>query len=190
MLSTMLRHLPNALCILRMLLAVPVAWLLADDEYLLTLLVFAFAAVTDALDGFLAKRFDWSTELGKALDPLADKILLVTAFVTLTVLGLVPMWLAIPVVLRDVVITAGAISYRVLYGPLTEAQPTIISKLNTLVQILYVLSIVATLALNLTLGALNVVLATLVMVTTVASGIDYVATYAQLAISKSRERSV
>jgi len=165
-----------------------VAWLLAHDEYKLTLAVFAFAAVTDGLDGFLAKRFHWTSELGKALDPLADKILLVTAFITLSLLGIVPMWLAIPVVLRDLTITAGAISYRVLYGPLTDAQPTIISKLNTLVQIVYVLVVVATHALQVELGVLYVVLATLVMVTTVASGIDYVATYAQLAIRKSREQ--
>jgi cardiolipin synthase len=184
----MLRHLPNALCVLRMLLSIPVAVLLVQQQYTLTLWVFAFAAVTDALDGFLAKRFNWSTELGKALDPLADKILLVTAFVTLSLLGIIPLWLAIPVVLRDITITCGAIAYRILHGPLTEAQPTIISKLNTLVQIVYVLVVVAALALNMPFTGLNIVLATLVMVTTVASGIDYVATYAQLAIRKSRER--
>jgi cardiolipin synthase len=184
----MLRHLPNALCILRMLLSVPVAVLLANEQYMLTLWVFAFAAVTDGLDGFLAKRFHWTTELGKALDPLADKILLVTAFVTLSVLGIIPLWLAVPVVLRDITITTGAIAYRVLHGPLTDAQPTIISKLNTLVQLVYVLTVVAALAFGVALTVLLVVLATLVMVTTVASGIDYVATYAQLAIRKSRER--
>jgi len=184
----MLRHIPNALCILRMLLSVPVAMLLTRGNYELTLWVFAFAAITDGLDGYLAKRFHWTSELGKALDPLADKILLVTAFVTLTVLEIVPLWLAVPVVLRDVAITAGAISYRVLYGPLTDAQPTIISKLNTLVQIVYVLVVVAALALRVQLGVVYVVLATLVIVTTVASGIDYVATYSQLAIRKSRER--
>src|SRR5687767_7640096 len=100
----MLRHLPNALCVLRMILAVPVAWLLARDQYGATLGVFAFAAVTDALDGFLAKRFGWESELGKILDPLADKVLLVTSFITLTVVTHVPLWLAILVVSRDVVI--------------------------------------------------------------------------------------
>ncbi len=184
----MLRHLPNALCVLRMLLAIPVAIWLVRGEYRITLAVFAFAAVTDALDGFLAKRFNWTTELGKSLDPLADKILLVTAFVTLTAIDMVPMWLAVPVVLRDVVITAGAITYRVLYGPLIDARPTIISKLNTLVQIGYVVVVVAALAFHVQAAALHIVLATLVIVTTVASGIDYVATYAQIAIRKSRER--
>src|SRR4030095_13605810 len=78
-----MRPIPNALCILRMLLVVPVAWLLVTDNYRLTLAMFAFAAATDGLDGFLAKRFGWTSELGKILDPLADKILLVGVFITL-----------------------------------------------------------------------------------------------------------
>ncbi|MBC7983772.1 MAG: CDP-alcohol phosphatidyltransferase family protein [Candidatus Obscuribacterales bacterium] len=186
----MLRHLPNALCVLRMLLAIPVAVTLAAGNYRATLILFGFAAITDALDGYLAKRFNWTSELGKALDPLADKILLVAAVIALALLSHIPMWLAVAVVARDVIITAGAITYRVLYGPLTDARPTAISKINTLVQIAYVLCVVAALALNLDWPTWTVVLATLVIVTTVASGIDYVATYAQLAIRKSRERQV
>src|SRR6187402_1027957 len=105
----MLHHIPNALCVLRMLMAIPVAILLVREAYDTTLLVFGLAAITDGLDGFLAKRFNWTSELGKALDPLADKILLVTAFITLTFVGGVPIWITVPVVLRDVVITVGAI---------------------------------------------------------------------------------
>ena len=110
-----MRHIPNALCILRMLLVVPVAWLLVTDNYRLTLAMFAFAAATDGLDGFLAKRFGWTSELGKILDPLADKILLVGVFITLAALGVVPLWLAVTAVARDVIITAGAIIYKSLY---------------------------------------------------------------------------
>src|SRR3990170_8650209 len=89
-----MRHIPNALCILRMLLVVPVAWLLNAGEYRLTLWLFAFAGFTDGLDGFLAKRFGWTSELGRILDPLADKILLVGVFITLATLDIVPVWLA------------------------------------------------------------------------------------------------
>ena len=78
--------------------------------------MFAFAAATDGLDGFLAKRFGWMSELGKILDPLADKILLVGVFITLAALGVVPLWLAATAVARDVIITAGAITYNALYG--------------------------------------------------------------------------
>jgi cardiolipin synthase len=183
-----LHHIPNALCVLRMLLAFPVALLLVRGEYVQTLIVFGLAAVTDGLDGFLAKRFNWTSELGKALDPLADKILLVTTFAALTYLRIVPLWLAVPVVLRDLIITAGAIAYVRWFGPLTEAKPTLISKLNTLFQIGFIISSVATRAFEMDWHTLNVVLATLVIVTTVCSGIDYIATYFQLALKVSRAR--
>jgi cardiolipin synthase (CMP-forming) len=189
----MLHHIPNALCVLRMLMAVPVAVLLARGAFDTTLWVFGAAAISDGLDGFLAKRFNWTSELGKALDPLADKILLVTAFITLALVSrepggaaLIPMWIVVPVVLRDIVITTGAIVYVNMIGPLTEARPTIISKLNTLFQLGYVLAVVAAAALTEVWPTLIAVLATLVLVTTVASGIDYIATYAQRAIAVSR----
>jgi cardiolipin synthase len=191
----MLQHIPNALCVLRMLMAVPVAMLLAHGSFDATLVVFGLAAVSDGLDGYLAKRFNWTSELGKALDPLADKILLVTAFITLSLVrrepagsALIPMWIVVPVVARDIIITLGAIAYVNAIGALTDAQPTIISKLNTLFQIGYVLVVVAAAALAVAWTTLIVVLATLVLVTTVASGIDYIATYAQRAIAVSRAR--
>ena len=184
----MLRHIPNALCILRMLLAAPVAVLLLRHDYGRTLFVFGIAAVTDGLDGFLAKRFNWTSELGKALDPLADKILLVTSFVTLTYIGVVPVWITVPVVVRDLVITAGAIVYVNCFGPLTDARPTIISKLNTLVQIAYILLVVSAPALGLDWRLAKVTLATATIVTTIASGIDYTATYIQRAAAVSRAR--
>ena len=191
----MLHHIPNALCVLRMLMAIPVALLLAHGVFDATLVVFGVAAITDGLDGYLAKRFHWTSELGKALDPLADKILLVTAFITLALVSresngspLIPIWIVVPVVARDIVITVGAIIYVNTVGPLTEARPTIISKLNTLFQIAYILAIVATAALGVTWGVLIAVLSTVVVVTTIISGIDYIATYAQRAITISRSR--
>lgn len=183
-----LRWLPNGLCVLRMLLAPPTAWLLLRGEYWLTLLVFFVAAVTDAADGYLAKRFHWETELGKALDPLADKLLLVTVFITLAVLGLIPTWLAVLVVLRDVVITVGAIVYRVLHGPIVGAAPTLISKLNTLVQILYVFAVVATAAMAWSMPTLIAIAAWLVAATTLSSGADYVLTYGRRAAVASRAK--
>jgi cardiolipin synthase len=184
----MLHHLPNALCVLRMLLAIPVAWLLMRGEYEVTLWVFAFAAVTDALDGFLAKRFHWESELGKALDPLADKILLVTSFITLTVVSHVPVWLAVVVVARDVIIGFGALTYHYLFGPV-NGNPTVVSKLNTLLQIGYVIVVVGAQAAGESLPIAIAVLTTLVLVTTIASGIDYVATYIQRAMAVSQKRA-
>lgn len=183
-----LRWLPNGLCVLRMLLAPPTAWLLLQGEYWMTLLVFFVAAVTDAADGYLAKRFHWETELGKALDPLADKLLLVTAYITLAWLGLIPLWLALLVVLRDVVITSGAIVYRVLYGPITGAAPTLISKLNTLLQILYVFAMVWSAAMGWSLQMAGQAIAWLVAITTLSSGMDYVFTYSRRAVVASRNK--
>jgi len=182
-----LRFIPNALCILRMLLVVPVAWLLLRHEYWLTLWVFAFAAFTDGLDGFLAKRCGWTSELGKILDPLADKILLVGVFITLAVVGLVPAWLAIVAVMRDVVITAGAIAYSSLYGD-PHGHPTWISKVNTLCQVMYLLLIVGAEAVHRMPPAALTVLGALVLVTTIVSGIDYVITYTHKAIAASQQR--
>lgn len=182
-----MRHIPNALCILRMLLVVPIAWLLTAGEYKLTLWVFAFAGFTDGLDGFLAKRCGWMSELGKILDPLADKILLVSVFITLAAIGVVPVWLAVTAVLRDATITAGAIAYNALYG-YPHGNPTVISKINTLCQILYLLLAVAAKAGEWTPDIALLVLGALVFVTTVVSGIDYVVTYTRKAIAASREQ--
>lgn len=182
-----MRHIPNALCILRILLVVPVAWLLHAGDYRLTLWLFAFAGFTDGLDGFLAKRFGWTSELGKMLDPLADKILLVSVFIILAALGIVPMWLAATAVLRDVTITAGAITYNSLYGD-PNGQPTVISKINTGCQILYLLLAVAAQAGDWSLENVLITLGALVFVTTVVSGIDYVVTYTRKAIAASRQQ--
>ncbi len=185
--SSSLRFIPNALCILRMLLVIPVAWLLANHEFKYTLWLFAVAAATDGLDGFLAKRCGWMSELGKILDPLADKILLVGVFLTLGIMGLVPLWLAITAISRDMIITVGAITYNAIFGAL-QGRPTWISKLNTLAQIVFVLLVVGAHA----VGHVpqNVLIATgaLVFVTTAVSGIDYVLTYSRKAAAVSRRR--
>jgi cardiolipin synthase (CMP-forming) len=182
-----LRFIPNALCVLRMLLVVPVAWLLLNQDFQRTMWLFAFAAATDGLDGFLAKRCGWTSELGKILDPLADKILLVGTYITLAVVGFVPVWLAVTVVGRDVVITVGAILYNWIYG-YPNGRPTGISKLNTLCQIVFALLIVGSHAIGRSSELAVTVLGALVLVTTVVSGLDYVITYAQKAMAASRER--
>ncbi|HEU4602300.1 MAG TPA: CDP-alcohol phosphatidyltransferase family protein [Steroidobacteraceae bacterium] len=182
-----MRHIPNALCILRMLLVVPVAWLLVHGDFGATLWVFGIAAITDGLDGFLAKRCGWTSELGKILDPLADKILLVSVFLLLAYLGLVPVWLAAAAVARDVVITAGAITYNYLYG-YPNGKPTPVSKLNTLSQILYLLLVVAVHDVHRSAEPLETILGASVFVFTVVSGLDYVITYSRKAIHASRQQ--
>ena len=110
-----LRQIPNVVSSIRILLAIPIAVTLVHHQYVATLALFGAAAVSDAADGFLAKRFGWQTRLGAVLDPAADKLLLATVFVTLAALRLVPLWLMAAAVARDIIIVLGAIAYRVYY---------------------------------------------------------------------------
>lgn len=178
--------LPNLLCVLRMLLAVPVVWALFGEQYLLTLGLLFVAAASDGLDGWIAKRFGWETELGRLLDPVADKLLLVSVFVAMTLLGLVPLWLAATVVARDVVIGVGAAVFRRHFGPL-HGRPTWPSKVNTVFQLAYGLAVVAAAA-ALVPAPVVMALGATVFVTTVVSGVDYVVTYSRKAAAVARAR--
>lgn len=183
-----LRFLPNLLCILRILLVYPVAQWILQGRYSAVLGLFAIAAFTDGLDGFLAKRFGWTSELGRILDPAADKLLLITMFVCLSVAGLVPWWLTALVILRDLVIVFGAFAYRELIGPV-NGSPTVASKLNTLCQILFCLAVVATAAYGWPGESAITALGALVLLTTAVSGIDYVLMYSRRATSAVRARA-
>jgi CDP-diacylglycerol--glycerol-3-phosphate 3-phosphatidyltransferase len=125
------RDIPNLLCIMRMVLTIPVVWAILDGSYLVALVLFLVAGLTDGLDGFLAKRFSWQSRLGGLLDPAADKLLLVASFVTLWMVGYVPGWLLVAVVARDLTIVIGAGVYQWRVGDFV-AEPSIISKLNSL----------------------------------------------------------
>src|SRR5579863_10573371 len=137
-----MRHLPNLICLLRIALVWPIVASIAHAQYPQTLLLFFIAAMSDGLDGYLAKRFNWTSELGKLLDPLADKLLLVGVFLVATWYGLIPRWLTVAAVGRDVLILLGSIAFHIGWGPL-KGRPMISSKINTLLQLLYVLAIVS-----------------------------------------------
>ncbi len=182
-----LATIPNLICMARIGLAVPIVWLLTEGRYDWTLLLFAIAALSDGLDGWLAKTFDWTSELGKVLDPLADKLLLVSVFITLAVLDLVPVWLAAVAVGRDLVIGFGAWAYKSWFGPL-QGQPTAPSKLNTVVQLAYIIVVVGNAAYGPIAEAWLTALGAAVLVTTVISGADYVAIYVRRAVGVTRAR--
>jgi cardiolipin synthase len=184
-----LSFLPNLLCIFRMLLVYPTAHGILQGDFETVLALFALAAFTDGFDGFLAKRFGWTSELGKHLDPLADKLLMVSVFVCMSVAGLVPWWLTALVLLRDLVIVFGAISYRALFGPL-HGQPTVPSKFNTLCQVAFCLAVIARAAYGWPTEPLIVAAGALVLVTTSVSGLDYVMTYTRRASAVARSRRV
>lgn len=130
-----LRHLPNLITGMRLLLAVPVVWLLLEGRYLGALVLFAVAGISDLADGFLARRFGWTSWLGSVLDPLADKSLAVGTLLVLGWRGELPLWLVTLAVGRDVMLAGLAIGYHYLIEPL-KPEPLLISKLNTLLQLI------------------------------------------------------
>ncbi len=126
----MMRYLPNALSVMRLILVVPVVWALATHRYTLALGLFAVAGVSDALDGGLAKSRGWSSRLGAFLDPAADKLLVLGTYTALAADHQVPWWLVGLLFGRDVVIVSGATFYRWRRGPF-EIQPALSSKFAT-----------------------------------------------------------
>jgi cardiolipin synthase (CMP-forming) len=174
------RHIPNTISAIRIVLVVPIAMTLARHQLSLTLILFAIAALSDAADGFLAKRFGWQSELGGILDPVADKLLLATVFVTLGFLGLVPPWLVVAAVARDAIIMLGAAAYRFFIGSLT-AHPSSISKFNTLCQAAFILAVVARAEFSVPPAWATLWLGALVFCTVIVSGIDYVLVYGRRA---------
>ncbi|MEO5343813.1 MAG: CDP-alcohol phosphatidyltransferase family protein [Gammaproteobacteria bacterium SHHR-1] len=166
---------PNLITLARILLVGPVVYALLREEFALALGLFFIAGVSDGVDGFLAKHYHWQSRLGSLLDPLADKLLLVSSSLSLAWLGLLPWWLVAAVLLRDLIIVGGALWWNFNIS-LLEAEPTIVSKINTFMQIVLVLAVVLAQLPLLDLlpeGALTALIwATLA--TTLSSGIDYV----------------
>jgi len=166
------RQIPNIITVARIALVPVLAWVLLEQQFEITLILAAFMGATDGLDGFLAKVYGWQTRLGSFLDPLADKIMLVTIYLCLGWLELLPYWLVALVIFRDLVILAGAAAYHFVTHHL-EMQPSYISKLNTVVQILLALAVVLGQIVSLP-DLIMTILVGLTVVTTAASGADYV----------------
>ena len=165
-------NVPNLITLGR-IFAVPVlVWLIIHGEMAAAFWVFVAAGASDALDGFIAKRFGFVTKLGTYLDPIADKALLVSAYVTLGHAGQINTWLVILVAFRDVLIIGGTLLFHTLDSPV-EMRPLFISKLNTLLQILLVAILLGNLGIGIPDFGVLPVLAYLVAISTVLSGLAY-----------------
>lgn len=170
---TVLRHLPNALTLMRCALTIPMTLYLLERAFPHALGVFFIAGLSDGLDGYLAKRFGWQSRFGAIADPLADKLMLICGFIALTIVGVLPWWLTVLVVVRDVVIVSGAFTFHRLFGPY-DMQPSVLSKLNTLTQILFLCAMLLHLSF-LPVSAIWIQAAiVIVTLTTVSSGVHYV----------------
>lgn len=134
---SVLRHLPNFLTGLRLAAAPTLAFLLVSGSDRTALGLFAFAGLSDAADGFLAKRFGLTSRFGRLLDPAADKLLMMAAFLTLTVLRIAPLWLTLLVIGRDAAIVGGIVLARILSLPV-RIEPLLVGKASTAMQIVYI----------------------------------------------------
>lgn len=165
-------NIPNIITLGRVILVPVVFWLLVSGQTQAAFFAFLVAGISDAVDGFLAKRFGWTTELGAYLDPLADKLLIVSIFVALGVRGALPSWLVIAVVTRDILIIAAVILSWLLDHPV-RIKPFVVSKANTLAQIVLAATVLADDGFGLGLETLRIILVWIVAALTVASLMAY-----------------
>ena len=177
---------PNILTIIRLFLVIPLVILLLSEEYAIALTIFVIAGLSDGLDGLLAKRFGWTSRFGSIADPLADKLLMVSSFFVLCWQGELPWRLFVAILLRDLVIVGGALSYNHLFG-LEEVKPTLLSKYNTFVQILLVVVVIYDLATDLVPDLFQQSLLYLVLALTIASGVQYSSTWGRKAVKNVKQ---
>jgi cardiolipin synthase (CMP-forming) len=167
-------HLPNLLTVIRILLVPFTVWSLSQGNTVVAFFAFIIAGLTDGIDGYVARRFKLHTELGAYLDPLADKLLSVSIFVTLAVLHVLPAWLAILAVTRDVLIVGAVMLARLLDRPVA-IEPVMISKINTFAQIALCSGLLASLAFGNVSEPLLKAASLIVAFLTVTSGAVYMA---------------
>ena len=167
-----LGQIPNLLTLLRIAAAPVLILLFLSEDYELALILFVVAGITDSLDGWFAKRFNCVTELGARLDPLADKILIISAYCMLAWLELIPFALVLLVIFRDLVIVGG---YLVLtLDDDIRMQPSMVSKANTLLQITFVIAVLVENTLWMQPNLFDDILLWLVAIFTIVSGVQYV----------------
>jgi cardiolipin synthase len=161
-------NLPNLITIGRILLVPVVVWAIASREMQIAFLVFLIAGVSDGVDGFLAKRLGMTSELGAHLDPLADKVLIVSIYIALGITEAIPRWIVILVVSRDILIVGGVMLAWFLGKPI-RVKPVLVSKLNTVAQIVFACLVLASLAFGVEFEMAQAVIMATVAALTLAS---------------------
>jgi len=169
---------PNLITLARLLSVPVIIWLVLSEQRVAALIVFALAGLSDAVDGFVARHFNQRSDLGRLLDPIADKVMLVSLFVTLGLQHLLADWLVILVVFRDVMIIGGFLFWSAL-GQRINSEPLIVSKINTAAQIALIGVTLIRLAFNVDDYDASLALAYLVGATTLLSGAAYLVRWAR-----------
>jgi cardiolipin synthase len=169
---------PNIITLGR-ILAVPfIVWAIASNQMEIAFAIFVIAGISDAVDGFLAKRFNMASELGALLDPLADKALLVSIYVALGIWGAVPRWIVILVVSRDIMIV-GAVIVSWLFGKPIPMKPLMVSKLNTVAQVAFAALVLGSVGFGFEPKPYDLVLMVLVTIFTLLSVSFYLVEWAR-----------
>jgi cardiolipin synthase len=166
-------NLPNVITLGRILLVPVIVWAIASREMRFAFLVFLVAGISDAVDGFLAKRLDMTSNLGAHLDPLADKVLIVSIYIALGITEEIPRWIVILVVSRDILIVGGVMLAWFLGKPM-RVRPVLVSKLNTVAQIVFACLVLASLAFGVAFPMIQQTVMFTVAVLTLASVAFYV----------------
>ena len=166
-------HIPNLITLLRFILTVPLVFFIIQQQYHIAVVLFAIASITDALDGWVAKKFNYQSVLGSKIDPLADKILLLSSFIVLFYNQLIPIWLVITIFLRDFILITGVV---ILIDKNTKFTPSLISKINTILQIICIALIMFAQIITIPAVAIKLCFA-IVFFTTIASGFHYIYKY-------------
>ncbi len=161
-------NLPNLVTLGRILLVPVVVWAIGSGQMQIAFLVFLIAGVSDAVDGFLAKRLNMTSDLGAHLDPLADKALIVSIYIALGITEAIPRWLVILVVSRDILIVGGVMLAWFVGKPM-RVKPLIVSKLNTVAQIMLACLVLGSLAFSVRLEPLEYAVMAIVAALTLAS---------------------
>lgn len=169
-------NIPNLISLARVILVPVVFWLLLTGQTQWAFVLFVIAGISDGVDGYLAKRYGWTTELGAYLDPLADKLLIVSIFVALGVKAALPSWLVIAVVSRDILIVMGVVLSWLLNHPV-RIKPAIVSKVNTVSQIILAATVLADDGFGLGLEAARIALVWITGALTIASLVTYLRTW-------------
>ena len=169
-------YIPNIISVLRIFLVPLVVWAIISGRPQLAFAVFVLAGITDAIDGFLAKRFGWQTELGAYLDPLADKALLMSIYMALGFFNHLPAWIVIVVVSRDILIIGAIVLAWMMDRPIA-VHPQLISKANTLGQIVLAALVLGNLGFQAGLEGLTAFVVWVVGILTILSAIAYLMTW-------------
>lgn len=140
-----LRYIPNGISVLRLVLVLPIAFLIIEENHIGAFLLLAVSGLSDGLDGFIARRYGWVTAFGKLIDPLADKLMMMTTTLTLGLLGQFPVMLMVLIIVKDLTILGGVFRYTTLAG-FPRIQPNFLGKCTTAAQMFLLVSVLLNLA--------------------------------------------